>query len=126
SIAFAVSITFNLLFTYKTCFAERKYEIRNMLISLRPILHDKVIGMGYSFTYELYTGCKPALHLYPTNYKMNGPGALDSLLLAKKIDYVIERNSVESPKSVDSNLIFMKKFPIRCYNLVLFKNKSNP
>jgi len=120
-----ISILANFILTYETFIVGRKYQIRDCLINLEPILHDKVVVGGFPLTYQFYSGGKPALHGYNVNY-INQPQkvVLDSMLVNKQADYLIDKVMLGASLYHKDypGLTLVKVFNFECYSYYLYKN----
>jgi len=122
-----ITIAFNLIFTFKIFIRNRKYEIRDCLISLKPMLQNKVVVDGFPFTWQMYTNCKPAMHGYPVDFLTSSrTNTLDSMIINRKADFVMEKITpglnLTGIYSNNQNLDLIKIFRFKCYSYYLYKN----
>ncbi|MGP8217524.1 MAG: ArnT family glycosyltransferase [Bacteroidia bacterium] len=126
--ALAISILTNLAFAAGTFVINRKYQVRDCLISLEPMLHNKVVIYSYPFAYQFYTGCKPAFHQYPVDFINTATKASqDSMLTNKIADYLIEKVTPYQLQNFgkNPNLELIKVCNFDCYRYYLYKNKND-
>ncbi|HXP50809.1 MAG TPA: glycosyltransferase family 39 protein [Bacteroidia bacterium] len=124
-IALVVSIASNFILIYNTFLINRKYEIRDCLVDLKPLIHDKIVIGSFPLTFQLYTGCKPGLHGYEINYITSSKQAVsDSMLVNRKTDFLIDKvmPSQSVPHTNDSNLKLVKVYNFDCYSYYVYKN----
>jgi len=124
-IVFMLSILANFILTCEVFIADRKYQIRDCLADLKPLLNNKVVVGGFPFAYQFYNGCKPALHGYNVNY-IDQPQktVLDSMLVNKQADYLIDKvipGAMVYHKDYPS-LTLVKVYNFECYSYYVYKN----
>jgi 4-amino-4-deoxy-L-arabinose transferase-like glycosyltransferase len=122
-----VSVISNMALSFNTFVLNRKYQVRDSLVELKPIIHNKVTTGGFPFAWQFYTGSKPALNGYPIDIlKLSRAKTLDSMLVNKEIDYDIEKvmnGKKTDSSSVNPNLQLVKVFSFNCYSYYLYKNR---
>lgn len=123
---FMVSIAANLVLVVKIFVVDRKYEVRDSLVSLKPMLEGKVVVGGFPYTYQFYTNCKPALNGYHVDFLDDSYENTEKTMLANgKIDYVIDKEMPTQPifHKSDSSLTLVKVCNFDCYSYYVYKNK---
>jgi hypothetical protein len=120
-----VSLFANVALTLNVFVINRKYEVRDCLISLRPIIGNKVVIEGFPLSYQLYSNCKPALNGYDIDFidKPNNT-VFNEMLMNKQADYVIDKVMQGSSlyHSGYTGLTLVKVFNFECYSYYLYKN----
>jgi hypothetical protein len=120
-----VSLFANLALTVNVFVINRKYEVRDCLISLRPMISNKVVVEGFPLSYQLYSNCRPALNGYNIDFIDRSSGdVFKSMLTSKQADYFIDKvmyGSAECHKAYPG-LTLVKVFNFECYSYYLYKN----
>jgi len=122
---FVVSLLINLVFTINVFIVNRKYEVRDCLVGLRPLINNKVVIEGFPLTYQLYTDCKPALNGYEIDFIDKPSNEVFNRMLAnKQADFVIDKvMSGNPPYHKDyPALTLVKVCNFECYSYYVYKN----
>jgi hypothetical protein len=122
---FVVSVLANFMLTYTVYVNNRKYQIRDCLVSLEPMLNNKIVTGWFPFSYQLYTQCEPALNGYDIDFISKSHNAVfDSLVVNRKVDFVIDKvmPSQAIPHKNSTDLTLIKVYHFDCYSYYLYKN----
>lgn len=121
-----VSVVANLALTCQTYFVNKEYKIRDSLISLKPMLENKIVSGDVPYSFQLYTNCKPGLHAYDVNY-ISKPflTVMDSMINNGNTDFVVNKVVTgNKPKFAETeHLNLVKVINFDCYSYYVYKNE---
>ena len=114
----------NLIILLNVFYINRKFELRDYLTEIRPLLEDQYLIDGFPHSYSIYTNSIPILNPYSNNYK---PISFINLDLEKtdKKKYILKKEMrVKSEKNIySSKFTLIEKKSLKFYNLKLYELK---
>ena len=123
-IIYSFCIIMNLIILLNVFYINRKFELRDYLTEIRPLLEDQYLIDGFPHSYSIYTNSIPILNPYSNNYK---PISFINLDLEKtdKKKYILKKEMrVKSEKNIySSKFTLIEKKSLKFYNLKLYELK---
>lgn len=107
----------------KYCILEKKFEVRDALIDMKPIIENKVLITGFPHAHQFYSNCIPALSGYTESFAMGDQykNVVDSLFKNGIAEYKIEKKFKHEKPDSSSNFVLTKKYSFSFYDYYLLK-----
>tara|TARA_B100001287_G_scaffold240654_1_gene215173 strand:- start:70 stop:1737 length:1668 start_codon:yes stop_codon:yes gene_type:complete len=115
-------ILLNVMISINVFFLNKKFELRDYLLKLKPQLENQYLIDGFPHAYCLYSNAIPILNPYSYNYKKD---TYSSLMLSKKDKkkyFLVKEMRDKSQKiTYNSNFTLLEKKYFNFYNLILYE-----
>ena len=123
-ILFSFIIVLNSIILLNVFYVNKKFELRNYLTELKPLLEDQYLIDGFPHSYSLYTNSIPILNPYSNNYDSNSFLTLD-LDKPDKKKYVLKKEMrFKNEENIySSKFTLIEKKSLKFYNLKLYELK---
>ena len=121
---YSFCIVLNSIILLNVFYINRKFELRDYLSELRPLLENQYLIDGFPHSYSLYTNAIPILNPYSNNYEPSSFLTLDFDKTDKKKYILRKEMRVESEKNIySSKFISLETKSLKFYNLKLYELK---
>ena len=121
---FSLCIILNSIISINVFYINRKFELRDYLTELNPLLENQYLIDGFPHSYSIYTNSIPILNPYSLDYK---PSSFLTLNLEKteRKKYILKKEMrVKSEKSIySSKFTLLETKSLKYYNLNLYELK---
>ena len=119
---YSFCILLNSIILLNVFYINRKFELRDYLTELKPLLEDQYLIDGFPHSYSIYTNSIPVLNPYSNSYK---PSSFLTLNLnnTDKKKYILKKEMrVKSEKNIySSKFKLLETKSLKFYNLKLYE-----
>ena len=121
---FSLCIILNSIISINVFYINRKFELRDYLTELTPLLENQYLIDGFPHSYSIYTNSIPILNPYSHDYKSSSFLTLN-LEKTKRKKYILKKEMrVKSEKSIySSKFTLLETKSLKYYNLNLYELK---
>ena len=102
----------------------KKFELRDYLIDLKPLIENQYLVDGFPHSYCIYTNSIPILSPYSNSYQKNSYLGISLRKKDKKKYFLVKEMRDKSNKIIyNSNFTFLDKKHLKFYDLRLYQYK---